>query len=104
GDRAQFFRRIKTWGPGEGRDPCFRTHEHLTGLRRDPKLERLPPCPGAWATKLQRRRGKAAELALDHPGEGDRRAILQKAADDLHADRQTTLAASDRRGRRRQPG
>ena len=28
-----------------------------------------------------------AELALDHPGEGDRRQVFEKPADDLHADR-----------------
>ena len=40
--------------------------------------------------------GKAAEFALDHAGEGDRRAILEKAADKLRADRQPLRALADR--------
>src|SRR5437588_10179625 len=48
------------------------------------------------------RRGEAAEFALDQPGERDRRAVFQVVADDLHPDRQPTVAAADRRYRRRQ--
>jgi hypothetical protein len=40
------------------------------------------------------RQGKSAEFALDQPGESDRRAVLEIAADDLYADRK------DRRCRR----
>src|SRR5258707_10351149 len=41
------------------------------------------------------RRDEAAEFAFDKLSESDRRAILQIRADDLHADRQTFVAAAD---------
>src|SRR5271167_1554231 len=51
----------------------------------------------------ERGRDEAAKLALDQAGEGDRRAILQEAADNLNADGQAALGAPDRCHRRRQP-
>ena len=44
---------------------------------------------------VNRRRRKTTELALDHPGEGDRRAVVEVAADDLHADRQPAVIVPD---------
>src|SRR5215469_10429164 len=41
-------------------------------------------------------RGEAAELALDEPGEGDRRAVVEKPADYLDADREAGVIMPDR--------
>jgi hypothetical protein len=40
---------------------------------------------------LNRWRDEAAKVALDHPGDGDRCAVFEKAADNLDADRQAAL-------------
>ena len=52
---------------------------------------------------LNRRRCKATELALDEPGKGNRTAIFQVPANDLHADREAALASTVRHCRRGQP-
>src|SRR5712691_9217582 len=50
------------------------------------------------------RRGEAAELALDQARKGDGGAILEIRTDDLHPDRQSTVASIDRGHCRRQTG
>ena len=55
-------------------------------------------------TLVHRRRSEAAKFALDHAGKGDRRAILQVAAEDLHTDRQAGVATIYRCRGSRQPG
>ena len=48
-----------------------------------------------------RRRGEAAEFVLDETGKGQRRAVVEVAADDLHANRQPPGVMANRDGRRR---
>src|SRR5215469_12872534 len=50
-----------------------------------------------------RRRREAAELALEKAGEGDRRAVVEKSADYLDADREACVIMPDWHGRCRQP-
>src|SRR5690348_10355769 len=49
---------------------------------------------------LNRRWRKATEFALDEPGKGNRTAIFQVPANDLHADRETAFASTVRHCRR----
>jgi hypothetical protein len=49
---------------------------------------------------LNRRWRKATEFALEEPGKGNRTAIFQVPANDLHADRETALASTVRHCRR----
>ena len=56
-----------------------------------------PNSPG-----VARRRREPAEFPLHQLGKGDRRAVLEIGADDLHPDRQAGVGAVDRRRRRRQ--
>src|SRR5882762_6895988 len=47
------------------------------------------------SVSIRRRRHEAAELALGQFREGERRAVLEIRADDLHADRQARIAQAD---------
>src|SRR5215472_6527961 len=63
----------------------------------------LPPRALSQSLGPGGRRHKTAELTLDHPGESDRRAILQIGSNDLHPDRQAAFTVVDRSHRSRQP-
>src|SRR5215831_1105393 len=52
---------------------------------------------------LSQWRRKASELALDEPGKGNRTAIFQIAANNLHPDREAALASTVWHRRRGQP-
>src|SRR6516164_1631598 len=77
---------------------------HRSAIHRSSWDRLVRSNPGSLSKgALNRRWRKTTELALDHPGERDRRTVLEVAADNLHADRQAVIAVSDRHRGRRQP-